>query len=249
MQYFLTSYINDKLTEAITSASNVLHISLPGDQLYEELVPNDVKRATAELSGLIQPITFYKFDLINGIGMNIHLEPTHKYPCFFTPAHGFRVLPESKIKSQFDLLAQTAVEWANLRFVVSQFSQLPSRAFSMLMPWAKELAMDHPGYNSKSDWSQDKAIKRGLEGLVVGRASTFPALTPSINNICKSGGKLFTQYKLSKDAKPVRTHDNYISIIPDNVSVSERVQDEMATIMDNYRERLLLRKSKRDDED
>jgi hypothetical protein len=250
MQHFLTSYINSKLTEAIISVSNILRISLPSDQLYEELVPYDVQLATHDLAGLIQPVALGTVKPVNGIEMHIYLESTSAYPCFFTPVHGFRILPESKIRSQFDLLAQTAVEWANLRYVVSQFSMLPPRAFSMLMPWARDLALDHDAFKDKEDKDdhQQMVERAALKGLIAGRATTFPAITPAVNAICKSGVQLFAQYKLSQDAIPEYKHDSYILINPESVSVSTQLMQEVQVIIDNYHDRLALRRAQGSEE-
>jgi len=244
MDQILHDFFREKIDEALNRVASNLRIEMPTDELYESLILPEMCEASYQIGKFINPQIFNKTINLNNYKhkVDLFLGPTSKYPIKFEPGDGF-TLKSNDIKQKLDSTVSFLSQGVMLYYVVSEMTFLTARQFGTLMPWAKDVIFDFNWLNKSDEEKyyslpiehrrQVKTIDRLFKEILQGKASSFPPLTPKLNDICRSGLQLFTQYRLSKK-KTISMYDGTITINYHHLDVPKWLGEQVQRMKERY---------------
>ena len=211
MHSVLRTYITEQMETAASFVLRYMPIHLDSTQIYEGLVrdpklldafsvasqhlpPNNShKRATVEMDGVL-------------VQFNLRLASCDKYPMYLMPKTPFVITRESELGRALEVPMRVAAQWDALFHVFNRIAnavEAPEDVgiLMLLFPWLEpmieEYVRHHPIDRKAGRRSMKREIDRELKVMLSGKTpDRFPALTPELNEICRSGRALMAQYQM-----------------------------------------------------
>ena len=253
MHPYLYTAVEESIAEARQFMLRTMPIGLTNDQIYESLLGDaQVAQAFANAArylptgGLSRRVTTMTEDY-GTLSLNIRLTPTEKYPVFLIPKDIPVFSRKSDLSRALALPFRVARDWHMLGFAFTRLANDVDdvNALAFIFPWIREIISrwneEHPGpvldrrqRPSRVRGLIDKDVKAILSEKTPHR---FPRLGEQLNNVCRSGKTLFSQYRML-EASHSGSPPSPVVLESPTASVPDWLVTHLNEVLDEWKEEL-----------
>lgn len=255
MHTILKEYVDKQLDEASGFVLKYLPINLTTNQIYESLIEEPhVIKAFAEATQYLPTASMHKrVDAMYGdtnLKLLLRFQPTEKYNVFLMPKYDLKINSQSELGKALALPVKLATDWEMLSKVWSRMAGQVGDVgmLALLFPWLQEIFI---GFDpAKTDkWpkikSEQEKILREVRKIMAGRVpNRFPRLTARLNEVCRSGRTLLSQYRMLEATFNIESlTSSPVSIERMGLSLPEWLNQHMDEVLQDWAEEELERTS------
>lgn len=246
---WLKTVINHNAGEVVVS----LAPTMPTEELYPYLVPNDVKRTrlqlaaecmspqqTVQASALELPVRLRELEIGVALPFEIVLKVPDGWGTILLPALEHRAyLGNNNVLTELLLPSiRMAQQWANLKHVTNFMLNMTNdrAAVREMFPWIVELVKDsewhtnrrhfYVAYGIGNNKQEQEDCDRTFNEVTTIYRGFAPRMTTPVRDICLSGGKLFSQVRMAKSVDEAK-FDRMQWRTMDSSSITPVVSDKM----------------------